>query len=176
MIVTAIIALFLCVGPGCVAPEAIKTDIQGIRTDMKRLEKVVEQKANNTTVAKHVEGIHNSIEQVTQVAEQLSLWRKSVQADTINYGGGGWIVLGTSVMAVIFIGSGLLLVRAFMKRGNLLTVLTRTVQKVGESSPEAVHAIKKQLKIEVSNGGPFTEQDRKSLGHFATKRGTFSNG
>ena len=170
----AILALLFFVGPGCVAPEAVKTDIQGIRNDMGQLEKVVEQKADNTVVAEHVDEINNKIEQTTQLAEELSVWRKSVQAETINYGGAGWVVVGTGVMALIFIGAGFLLIRAFMKRGSLLTLLTCAVQKVGKRSPEAVQAIKEQLKAEVSNGGPFTEKDRKNLGHFAKKRGTFA--
>lgn len=170
----AVLALLFCVVPGCVAPEAVKTEIQGIRNDMGQLEKVVEQKADNTVVAEQVDEINNKIEQTTQLAEELSVWRKSVQAETINYGGAGWVVVGTGVIALIFIGAGFLLIRAFMKRGSLLTLLTCAVQKVGKRSPEAVQAIKEQLKAEVSNGGPFTEQDRKNLGHFAKKRGTFA--
>jgi len=52
--------------------------------------------------------------------------------------------------------------------------LTCAVQKVGKHLPEAVQAIKDQLKAKVSNGGPFTEKDRQNLGHFAKKRGTFA--
>jgi len=170
----AILALLFCVRPGCVAPEAVKTEIQGIRNDMGQLEKIVDQKADNTVVADQVDEINNKIEQTTQLAEELSVWRKSVQADTINYGGAGWVVAGTGVMALIFIGAGFLLVRAFMKRGNLLTLLTCAVQKVGKRSPEAVQAIKEQLKAELSNGGPFTEKDRQNLGYFAKKKGTFA--
>ena len=172
-IILTIIALFLCVGPGCVSPDAVKTDIQGIRNDIGNLEKLVDQKADNKVVAEQVDEINNKIEQTTQIAEELSLWKKSVQADTINYGGAGWVVVGTGVMAMIFIGAGLLLVRAFIKRGSLLTLLTCAVQKVGKHSPEIVQEIKKQLKVETSNGGPFTEQDRKNLGTFARKKGTF---
>lgn len=169
-----ILALLFCVMPGCVAPEAVKTEIQGIRNDMGQLEKVVDQKADNTVVAEHIDEINNKIEQTAQIAEELSVWRKRVQAETINYGGAGWVVVGTGVTALIFIGAGFLLIRAFMKRGNLLALLTCAVQKVGKRSPEAIHAIKKQLKTEVSNGSPFTEQDRKNLGHFAKERGTFA--
>lgn len=171
---TALIAgILFCVLPCCVAPEAIKTEIQGIRNDMGQLEKVVEQKADNTVVAEHVERIENKIEQTTQIAENLSVWRKNIEADTINYSGAGWVVVGTGVIALIFVGAGLLLIRAFMKRGSLLTLLTCAIQKVGKHSPEAVQAIKKQLKTETSNGGQFTEQDRKDLGNFAKKKGTF---
>lgn len=153
---------------GCISPEAVKTDIQGIRNDMGRFEKLVEQKADNTVIAGHIDKINNKIEQTTQIAEELSIWKKNVQADTINYGGGGWIVMGTSLMAVIFIGAGFLLIRAFIRRGSMLTLLTSVVKKVGKSSPEAVRAIKKQLKAETS------ERDRRDLGRFANKMGTFA--
>jgi hypothetical protein len=169
-----ILTLFFCVVLSCIAPDAVKTDIQGIRSDMGQLEKLVEQKADNTVVAEQVGAINNRIEQTAQIAEDLSVWRKNIEAETINYGGAGWVVMGTGIMALIFVGAGLLLVRAFMRRGSLLTLLTCAVQKVGKRSPEAVRAIKKQLKIETSNGGPFTEQDRKNLGHFANKKGTFA--
>lgn len=183
-----ILAILFCVVPSCIEPEAIKTDIYGIRNDLGHLEKIIEQKADSTIVAEHVERIDNRIEQTTQVAEELSLWRKNVEADTINYGGAGWVVAGTGIMALIFVGAGLLLIRAFMRRGNLLTLLTGAIQSVGKRSPKVVQAIKEQLKTETSNGysctsgtfkryyciGPFTEQDRKNLGHFAKKRGTFA--
>lgn len=164
-----LITLF-CVLPGCVAPEAIKTDIQGIRNDMGALEKVVEQKADNNVVAEHVDEINNRIEQTTQIAEELSVWKKSVQAETINYGGAGWVVVGTGVIALIFVGAGLLLVRAFMKRGNMLTMLTRAVKNSGK---DAVVAIKHNLKKDVCEGH-CCEQDRKNLGNFAKKNGTFA--
>jgi len=74
---TAIIALF-CVLPGCISPGGIKTEIQGIRNDMGKLEKIVDQKADNTVIAKHVDQINNKIEQTTQLAEELSLWKKKL--------------------------------------------------------------------------------------------------
>ena len=170
---TAIIALLFCVVPGCVAPGALDTEIQGIRNDMGQLEKLVDQKADNTVVAEEIEQVNNSIAQTAQIAEELSLWRKSVQAETINYGGAGWVVVGTGVIALIFVGAGLLFIRAFMRRGSLLTLLTCAVQKVGKRSPEAIQAVKDQLKQEVAEGR-FKEQDRKNLGNFAKKKGTFS--
>ncbi len=134
-------------GSSCVSPEAVKTDIQGIRNDMGQLE---------------------------SVAEELSVWKKSVQAETINYGGAGWVVIGTGAMALIFVGAGLLLVRAFMRRGNMLTMLTRAVKNAGEDSPDFVHVIKSHLKRCVREGH-FCEADRKNLGHFANKRNNFAH-
>lgn len=161
-----------CVLPTCVSPEAVKTDIQGIRNDMGRLESVVDQKVDNSIVAEHVNRIENSIEQNAQIAEELSVWRKSVQAGIINYGGAGWVVIGTGVMALIFVGAGLLLILAFIRRGNMLTMLTHAVKNVGQDSPDTVSKIKRELKTCVALGY-YCEKDRKNLGHFARKRGTF---
>ncbi len=166
------LALLFCVVPGCISPEAIKTDIQGIRNDMGMLKKLVDQKADNNVVAEYVGEINNKIEQTTQLAEELSIWKKNIQAETINYGGGGWIVTGTSIIVLIFVGAGLLLIKAFMRRGNLLTMLTSAVKKAGKDSPHITMSIKKQLKCSVKDGH-FCEQDRKNLGNFAKKKGTF---
>lgn len=168
-----ILAILFGVLPGCVSPGAVPIEINGLRNDMGALEKLVEQKADNTVIAKHVEQINNRIEQTTQLAEELSVWKKSVQAEIINYGGAGWVVVGTGLMALIFVGASLLLIRAFMRRGNLLHLLTCAVQKVGKHSPSAVLAIKNQLHREVVEGR-FKEQDRKNLGAFAKKKGTFA--
>ncbi|KKN98969.1 hypothetical protein LCGC14_0142140 [marine sediment metagenome] len=167
-----VFTILFCVLLSCVSPEAVKTDIQGIRNDMGVLEKIVDQKADNTVVADQIGEVNNRIEQTTQIAEELSVWRKSIQAETINYSGAGAVVIGTSIMAVIFLGAGLLLVRAFMKRGNMLSMLTGAIKDVGKDSPDTVSKIKGELKKCVALGD-YCEKDRKNLGHFARKRGTF---
>lgn len=164
------LASVFCAITGCLLPEAIKAKVHILSNDMEKLEKVVEQKAENTVVAEHVDQINNKIEQNAQIAEELSVWKKSVQAETINYGGAGWVVVGTGVMALIFIGAGLLLVRAFMKRGNMLSMLTRAVKNSGN---DAVIAVKQNLK-QCVHEGHCCDQDRKNLGDFAKKAGTFA--
>lgn len=168
-----IIPLIFCVLLGCVSPEAVKTDINGIRADLGSLENLVDQKADNSVVAEQIDEVNNSIEQTTQVAEELSLWRKSVQAETINYGGAGWVVVGTGVMALIFVGGGLLFARAFMRRGRLLKLVTGAVKNAGKNSPELVHTVKGQLEKEVEEGR-CTHNCVEELGHFTKKVGTFS--
>lgn len=168
----AILALLFCVLPDCVAPEAIKTEIQGIRNNIGKLERLIDQKVDNIVVAEQIDQINNRIEQTTQLAEELFVWRKNVEAETINYGGAGWVVVGTGVMAIIFIGAGLLLIRAFMQRGNSLALLTCAIQKIGKRSPGTIRTIKDQLEREVSEER-FQEQDRQNLGKFARKHGTF---
>lgn len=160
----AILALLFCVLPACLSPGALKTDVQGIRNDMGRLEKIVDQ--NSTVVAEQVD----TIEQTAQIAEELSVWKKNIQAETINYGGAGWVVIGTGVIALIFVGAGLLLVRAFMKRGNMLTMLTRAVKNSGT---DAVIEVKHNLKKCVHEGH-HCDKDRKNLGNFAKKKGLFA--
>jgi len=71
---------------------------------------------------------------------------------------------------LIFVGAGLLLIRAFMKRGNMLTMLTRAVKNSGK---DAVVTVKGNLKKDVHEGH-CCEQDRKNLGNFAKKNGTFA--
>lgn len=173
ILLVMLLSIFFGVLLGCMAPEAIKTDIQGIRNDMGALERVVDQKADNTVVAKRIDQVNNRIEQTAQIAEELSVWRKSVQAETINYSGAGWVVVGTGVMALIFVGAGLLLIRAFMKRGNMLTLLTSAIKKSGDESPRIVSTIKYHLKKCVHEGSS-KEQDRQNLGKFTKKVGTFA--
>lgn len=165
---TVIATIFFCVGLSCVSPEAVKTDIQGIRNDMGRMEKLIDQKADNSIVAEQIDQVNNRIEQTTQVAEELSLWRKNIQAETINYGGGGWIVLGTGVVVLIFVVAGFLLIRAFMRRGSMLNLITGAVQRVGKRKPETILAIKEQIHEEVKEGR-CTHKHRECLGKFANK-------
>ncbi len=143
LIILSITLLFFVV-PSCVSPNAIpiKTEIQGIRTDMNDLEKL---------------------------ADDLSVWRNTVKAETINYSGAKWVVIGTSVMALIFVGASLSLIKAFMRRGRLLTMLTGAVQ---EASQETIRDIKRQLEI-VVDFKVFKQRDKEDLGHFAKKVGTF---
>ena len=174
MLKIILLILPFCVLLSCVSPDAIKTDINGIRNDLGCLEELVDQKADNFVVAEQVDQINNRIEQTTQLADELFTWRKNIEADTINYSGAGWVVAGTCLVVLIFVGAGIFLIRTFIKRTNLLTLLTCAIQKTGNHSPEVITKIKEQLKIETSNGGPFTEKDRKSLGKFAKNVGTFA--
>ncbi len=150
--IIAFIAIAFCVLPSCISPEAFQTEIQGIRLEMEGIEKV---------------------------ADELSVWKKNVQAETINYGGAGWVVVGTGVMALILVGGGLLLVRAFSSRGSMLTLLTKAIKNAGEDSPDVVVQIKRQLKRCASEADSIREidqaiLDRKNLGQFCKKKGHFA--
>lgn len=174
--ISVVLISSLCFISGCVAPGAVQAmaKIATVENKLDKLEKIVEQKADNSVVAERIDSVNNKIEQTTQVAEDLSLWRQRIDNQgTINYGGGGWVVLGTGVICIIFVGAGLLIVRAFMRRGTLLELVTCAVQKLGKNNPEVVKLFKQQLKKEVSNGS-FKDKDMKALGDFARKRKTFS--
>jgi len=129
--------------PSCVSPDAVKisAEIQGIKNDMTNIEKL---------------------------ADDMSVWRKNIQAENIDYGG-IWIVVGVSVVVLIFVGAGLFLIRAFMKRGNMLTMLTRAVKNSGSGT---IANVKYNLK-ECVHKGYHCKQDMVNLGAFAKKRGTF---
>jgi len=167
------IGMSFVVSLGCLSTEGIKTELSGVRNDLGELEQLVSHKADNSVVAEQIDTINSRVDQTTQIADEFMAWRKSIEAETITYSGAGWVVVGSSIMAIIFLGAGLLLIKAFMKRGQLLTLLTGAVKNAGNKSPEIAESIKKQLKLEVSEGR-FREQDRKNLGNFAIKVGTFS--
>lgn len=140
-IVFFIIAIFTA---GCVAPGAFKAEITGLKVKLNKLEKV---------------------------AEEISLWKSSVQAETINYGGAGTVAIGLIVITVVFLGAFALMIRMLLKKTNLLRLVTCAVQK---TDPHIRKAIKKQISEEVSNGGPFKPKHKNELREFTEKAGTFA--
>jgi len=150
---------------GCISPGAVDGKFSA-------LEARVDQKADASIVAQKIQEVNNKIEQTTQIAEQLSIWRKNVTADTINnkFGGAGWVVMGTSLIVIIFVGAAFLLIRIIIKRGTLLKLLTQTVYN---SDMSIQTAIKKGIKYEVSNGGEFRPEHKEELRKFTKKIGTF---
>lgn len=157
--------------PGCLTPVDVQTELQGIHNDVSKLESLVEQKADNNVVAECIDEINNKIEQTTQIAEDIAVWRKEIQADTIIYNGAGYVI----AVVIVFLVAGLLLVKAFLKRGNMLTFLTHTIKQLGNKSPDVVRLIKEHLRKNVADESScFTEQHRKDLGDFTRKHGTFA--
>lgn len=165
-----IIAILFFVVLGCVAPETVNMDIQDIRSDMGQLQKMVEQKANNTVVVKYVDQINSKTKQTTQFVEELSILKKNGQIETIGYSEARWIIVGISLIAIIFVIMGLLLVRTVIERGNMLSILTRAVQKSGK---DTVVKIKQNLKKCVHEGYHYN-RDIENLAYFTRKAGTFA--
>lgn len=170
---TLIISGLIMLLAGCVSPDAVKTEIQGVKNDFSRLEKIVDQKADNKVVADSIDTVNNKIEQTTKIADELALWKNNIQADTINYGGAGWVVIGTGVVVLIFVGSGLILVRGFLRRGTMLKLLTTAIQDAGTNAPNSVVAIKHHLK-ECVKLREFDEKDRQALHSFVKRKGTYA--
>lgn len=143
--ISVMFLLMTIFGSGCISPEAVKTQIGGIETRLGKLEKV---------------------------AENLDIkFTKMIQAETINYGGGGWIVLGACLIIVIFLGAFGLLIRMLLRKNTLLKLVTCAVAK----APAHVRrAIKAQVDEEVSNGGKFRPTDKMDLSDFARKNGNFA--
>lgn len=140
-IVFFIVAIFTA---GCVAPGAFKTKMTGMEARFDKLEKV---------------------------AEEISVWKSSVQAENITYGGAGMVAIGLIVITVVFLGAFGLLIRMLLKKTNLLKLVTCAVQK---TDPHIRKAIKDQITEEVSNGGPFKPHHKHQLRQFTEKVGTFA--
>ena len=150
---------------GCVSPNAVKVELATVRDNLNKLESLVDNKADTKIVVETIDDFRQESNQ-----NLLNINKTINNSGSIKYGGGGWIVVGTSVMALIFVGSGLLLIRAFMKRGNMLSLLTRAVKTSGK---DTVITVKENLKKCIHEGS-HCDQDRKNLGDFAKKIGTFA--
>lgn len=137
-IVFFIVAIFTA---GCAAPGAFKAKITGIEARFDKLEKV---------------------------ADNLVLWRKTVQAENITYGGAGMVAIGLIIITVVFLGAFGLLIRMLLKKTNLLKLVTTAVQK---TDPHIRKAIKDQISVEVSNDGPFKTCHKHQLREFVEKVG-----
>lgn len=159
---------------GCVSPNAVKLELATVRDNLNKLESLIDNKANTKIVAGIIDDFRQEINQ-----NLLSINKTMNNSGSIQYGGGGWIVVGTGVIAVIFVGAGLLLVRAFLKRSSMLTLLTRAIRNAGENDPDLVRVVKRHLKKCVIDSDSIEEtdrleQDRKNLGDFTKKMGTFA--
>ena len=129
---------------GCVAPGAVKAEMTGLKARFDKLEKV---------------------------AEEVALWKSSVQAETINYGGAGVVAMGSIFIVTIFLGAFVLMIRMLLQKTNMLKLVTRAVQKTDSNTKQV---IKDRITEEVSNGGPFKQHHKHQLRQFVEKAGTFA--
>jgi hypothetical protein len=163
------IACIAMCGCASVAKDAITTRIGSAEANLENLEKLVDQKADNTVTAERIDEVRNEITQVTKVADTLVKWKTSVQAETINYGGAGWVVLGSAVIIMIFLGAFGLLIRMLLKKIHLLKFVTGAVKR---ADPDTQKAIKKAIKAQVAcPNTKYTERDKLMLKECATKCG-----
>jgi len=112
------------------------------------------------------------LDSLEKVADDLTIkFDKKIQAETINYGGGGWIVLGACLIIIIFLSAFGITLYLLVKKTNLLKLVTCAVSKTSDHTRRAV---KEQVEKEVRNGGSFKPRHQVELADFAKKCGTFA--
>lgn len=125
--------------------------------------------------AANVEALTLGLDKLNKVAENLSIQvTKIVQAETINYGGAPWVIVGMSVVILIFLFAIYFVGKSLLKHKNMLHLVTCAVKK---SSPEIRVGIKKQIEDEVifdGFNGTFKKQHKQDLAEFTIKKGTFA--
>lgn len=162
LILTILGLAVLSMGSGCVSPDAIQAKL-GV------IEQRLEQKADNRVVADEIGRVENKIEQTTQIAE--TLWKKSIQAETINYGGAGWVVL-TAVAFIIAVG--LFVTWLFKKILNYKGMLSLVTTAVHRSEPEVRKAIKDKINQQALNDRSCCAQHKEQLSKECKKMGVFA--
>lgn len=131
---------------GCIQPDAVKINPQ-------------------------LEALTAKVDHINDMANNLSVWQKQIEAQTIIYNGSGWVVVGTSVIVLIFVGAGLLLLKSFLKRGALLSMTTKAIKGASKKDSSIGSLIKEQIKEQIKNREA-TEADKVQLGIFTKRIGS----
>jgi hypothetical protein len=150
-----VICVALLLLSSCALPGAVDAKLGA-------LEQKVEQKADNTVVAKEIERVDNRINQTTQITSELMTWKKTIQAETINYGGAGWVVLlVVIVLIILLVAKGL---KRFFEYKRMLTLVTDSVfYGPAEMQKSIKSEINRRAKIENK------DKDKKILSQFCGK-------
>jgi len=149
---------------GCVGKEAVKAEakIAAVENNLNRLEKVLDAKVD--------------IAQLDRVEQNILKLDKTINnSGVIKYGGAGWVVIGMSIMALIFVIVIAGLIKFYLKsrdRTNLLSLVTKAISKV---DPNTQTKIKEMIEYETLYGGPFGVKHKKMLSDFTRQNGTFVN-
>lgn len=122
-------------------------------------------------ITPELEVLTAKVDHISDMANNLAVWQKKIEAQTIIYNGSGWVVVGTSIIALIFVGAGLLLVRSFMKRGTLLSMTTKAIKEASRKDSSIGDLIKEQIAEQIKNREA-TETDRAELGIFTKRIGS----
>ncbi len=166
IIATILIATFV----SCVAPN-------GIGIEVAALQHKLSQKADSNVVSKNIESLTQEVNQISETTANLMNWKKTINAETINYGGAGWVVLGLILMVMVFLSAiGLFLYFVFRyvsKYKGMLSLVTTAIHK---SNPETIVEVKKQIKKHASNGDPRQQQHKTHLSKHCRQEGLFANG
>lgn len=156
-----------CVSPNAiktdlqVMPEAVKTEIQGIKNDMGQLKAIVDNKVDAKVMADTIDNFKQEFNQ-----QLLDINKTINNSGTIKYGGAGWVVVGSSLMAIIFLSAIGLIIKYYLKASKTTNMLGLVTTAVKNSSPEISDGIKAQIKKETSNGGPYNEKHQQQLSEF----------
>lgn len=163
-----------CVSPNAiktdlqVMPEAVKTEIQGIKNDMGQLKAIVDNKVDAKVMADTIDDFKQEFNQ-----QLLDINKTINNSGTIKYGGAGWVVVGSSLMAIIFLSAIGLTIKYYLKAGkndSMLQLITKIVKNL---DPETQTKVKDAIESETSNGGMFTVKHKEMLADFTKKNNTF---
>jgi hypothetical protein len=147
---------------GCLEKGAIQTDVTGV--DAQNLEQVVE---NNNNI--------DELETLKQQLAEINLkYQKMIEAETINYGGAGWVIVGMSIVLVIFLIVAAIVIKRIygnaVKNENL-------IDKIMLSIANAPPDIQKIIKDSIDNQTPaktMTEMNsNKDVKDFIDQTGRF---
>lgn len=165
--VSLCLSTIFCVSPNAiktdlqVMPEAVKTEIQGIKNDMGQLKAIVDNKVDAKVMAETIDNFKQEFN------EQLLDINKTINnSGTIKYGGAGWVVVGSSLMAIIFLSAIGLTIKYYLKSNktsNMLGLVTTAVKNI---NPEIGDMVKAQITKEASNGGKFNIEHKNQLAEF----------
>lgn len=138
LLTTIIICVMLLSTASCMSPGAIKANAQ-------------------------IALAQTNAETIKDLRQQLFEIKNS---GIIKYSGAGYVVLGTVLMAIIFLLAIGIFLKYYFKAKNATNMLGLVTTAIKDSSPEISNGIKAQIRKETSNDGKFNEQHRLQLKAF----------
>jgi hypothetical protein len=167
VLTTIVFMTLVCTNFSCVDADA-KVGVVG-----EQLTRIVDQNASISNKLNDIDELTQSFKQ--QLVDKMDVMHKEISAETINYGGAGWVVLGATAVVIVFLLAGigivLIFVRNSFKLKGLLTLVTSAIQN---SPSYACNKVKAEIEKQTENGGPFGLKHKKMLREFTEKVGTFA--
>jgi len=160
-IIAGIILFFTtsCVSPGAVKTEAM-AKIASVENNLNKLEKIVDNKVDAETIE--------------ELKQQLFEVSKTVNnSGIIKYSGALAVIVGTSLMAIIFLLAIGIFLKYYLKAKNSTNMLNLVTKAVKNVDPETQRRVKGAIESQTSNGGPLTEKHKNLLAKFTKANGTF---
>jgi len=164
LLMATIAGVILFFTTSCVSPGAVKTEamakIASVENNLNKLEKIVDNKADADT-------IEELRQQLFEVSNTVN------NSGVIKYSGAGYVVLGTSLMAIIFLLAIGIFLKYYFKARNSTNMLGLVTTAVKNIDPESQRRVKGAIESQSSNGGPFTDKHKEMLAKFTKANGTF---